>query len=80
MSQSMSPNPSRQSGFIRPIHRTALMRFSFPLILLCAFASPSSAAPAKPDFGPNTLVFNPSMPAAEIQAQVIARRLLDGSN
>jgi hypothetical protein len=66
----MSPNPSRQSGFIRPIHRTALMRFSFPLILLCAFASPFSAASAKPDFGPNTLVFNPSMPAAEIQAQI----------
>jgi hypothetical protein len=25
---------------------------------------------AKPDFGPNVLIFNPSMPAAEIQTQI----------
>ena len=59
-----------QSGFIRPIHRTALLQFAFTLFLLSAFATPSSAAPAKPDFGPNTLIFNPSMPAADIQSQI----------
>jgi hypothetical protein len=58
------------NGFIRPFHSTALMQFAFTLILLTAFATPSAAAPAKPDFGPNTLIFTPSMPAAEIQAQI----------
>jgi hypothetical protein len=29
-----------------------------------------AATAAKPDFGPNVLIFNPSMPAAEIQAQI----------
>jgi hypothetical protein len=30
------------------------------------------SAPAQPDFGPNVLVFSPSMPAASIQAQIDA--------
>ena len=29
-----------------------------------------AAAPTKPDFGPNTLIFNPSMPQSDIQAAV----------
>jgi len=31
-----------------------------------------AAAPPKPDFGPNVLIFNPSMPAAAIQQQIDA--------
>jgi len=39
------------------------------IVVLAAFAAPSIASPAaKPNLGPNVLVFNPSMPAAEIQA------------
>jgi hypothetical protein len=41
------------------------------LSLVAAFATPSMAAPAaKPDFGPNVIVFNPSMPVAEVQQQI----------
>jgi hypothetical protein len=62
---------SIHKGFIRLIHNAALMRLALTLALLAAFESPSiSAAAAKPDFGPNVPVFNPSMPAAEIQAQI----------
>jgi hypothetical protein len=40
-------------------------------MLAAALAAPlGAAAPAKPDFGPNVLVFNPSMPMADIQAQI----------
>jgi len=46
-------------------------RFALALSVLACFALPCLAAkPATPDFGPNVLVFNPSMPAAEIQQQV----------
>jgi hypothetical protein len=39
--------------------------------LLAQCSSPAIAAsPTKPDFGPNVFVFSPSMPAAEIQAQI----------
>jgi hypothetical protein len=46
-------------------------RFSLILGLLavCAASLPSASA-AQPDFGPNVLVFNPSMPAATIQRQI----------
>lgn len=41
------------------------------IVVLAVFAAPSIASPAaKPNLGPNVLVFNPSMPAAEIQAQI----------
>jgi hypothetical protein len=41
------------------------------LSLLAASAPPAAAAPAaKPDFGPNVFVFNPSMPIAEVQRQI----------
>jgi hypothetical protein len=39
------------------------------LLAVCA-APPTAARPAQPDFGPNVLVFNPSMPAAAIQSQI----------
>ncbi|MGA9669559.1 MAG: coagulation factor 5/8 type domain-containing protein [Terracidiphilus sp.] len=41
------------------------------LLSLFAFSSIlATAAPAKPDFGPNVLIFNPSMPVAAIQEQI----------
>src|SRR3974377_1088563 len=50
---------------------TALVRFAAMLILLAGVAIPAAAASAaKPNFGPSVYVFNPSMPAAEIQAQI----------
>jgi hypothetical protein len=49
----------------------AAARTAMILCLLVAFAALSKAATvAKPDFGPNVFVFNPSMRAAEIQAQI----------
>jgi hypothetical protein len=39
------------------------------LLAACAASLPSASA-AQPDFGPNVLVFNPSMPAAAIQKQI----------
>ena len=48
-----------------------VLRFAMRLSLVAAFATPSMAAPAaKPDFGPNVIVFNPSMPVAEVQQQI----------
>ena len=44
------------------------IHLALALGLFAAFATPSSAA--KPDFGPNVLVFSPSMPAAAIQEQI----------
>ncbi len=47
------------------------VRFIVMLSLLAVSASPAVAAPAaKPDFGPNVFVFNPSMPIAEVQRQI----------
>jgi len=42
------------------------------LALLACCSIPGIAAPAQPDFGPNVLVFNSTMPAATIQAQIDA--------
>src|ERR1017187_3156003 len=47
------------------------VRFIVILSLLAAFAPPAVAASAaKPDFGPNVFVFNPSMPVAEVQQEI----------
>jgi hypothetical protein len=53
----------------------AALFFSLPVgLAFCAAAASAAAsrdhAASKPDFGPHVLVFNPSMPAAEIQAQI----------
>jgi hypothetical protein len=61
---------SRHTIFISPIHRASLIHFAFALALVTAFATRSLAAAAKRDFGPNVLIFNPSMPAADIQTQI----------
>jgi hypothetical protein len=43
--------------------------FVFVLSFLAGVA-PTAFAAAKPDFGPNVLIFNPSMPSAAIQEQI----------
>src|ERR1035437_892540 len=40
------------------------------LLAVAAYPTGSIVAASKPDFGPNVLVFNPSMPAAAVQDQV----------
>jgi len=46
-------------------------KLTLSLALFAFIASPVIAATAAtPDFGPNVLVFNPSMPPATIQAQI----------
>src|ERR1035438_6809579 len=60
--------PSRQR---RRCVSVARVRFAQILGLVAAFAVPLFAGnSSKPDFGPNVLVFNPSMPAADIQRQI----------
>jgi hypothetical protein len=40
------------------------------LIIVSASVAHAAKPPAQPDLGPNVLVFNPSMPAAQIQEQI----------
>jgi hypothetical protein len=48
-----------------------MTKLALPLALFASIASPAIAATAAtPDFGPNILLFNPSMPPATIQAQI----------
>jgi hypothetical protein len=48
-----------------------MMKLSFVLALLAFFPVPAIAATATtPDFGPNVLLFNHTMPSADIQAQI----------
>jgi hypothetical protein len=44
--------------------------FGIFLLLGCSSRSAFAAAGPKPDFGPNVLIFNPSMPSAAIQEQI----------
>src|ERR1700733_9985364 len=47
------------------------MKLAFSLALLAIAIAPARAAtPTTPDFGPNVLVFSPTTPAADIQAQI----------
>jgi hypothetical protein len=43
--------------------------FAAALLIPSAFSA-IAASPAKPDFGPNVLIFNPSMPASTMQRQI----------
>ena len=56
---------SSESMLARVVRRTAELGF-----LVSAIFVASSAAQGKPDLGPNVLVFDTSMPAAEIQRQI----------
>jgi hypothetical protein len=72
----MSGNHVAKTLPLEPFDRGAttfatFTRFTVMLFLLAAFATGSNAASEpKQNFGPNVFVFNPSMPAAEIQAQI----------
>src|SRR5882757_9096366 len=49
----------------------ACVRFlGFLLLIATAVAQSSPKAAAHPDLGPNVLLFDPSMPSADIQAQI----------
>jgi hypothetical protein len=49
----------------------AFLGVALLLVLIMGSSRPAKAAAvAKPDFGPNVLIFSPSMPMAEIQAQI----------
>jgi len=62
-------NHSMHNGHSRAIHRTTIIRFSL-LLLLLAYSSTSALAAAKPDFGRNVLIFDPSMPPTAIQHEI----------
>src|SRR5277367_835121 len=48
-----------------------MTKLTLSLAIFVSIVSPATAAtPAAPDFGPNVLIFNPSMPSATIQAQI----------
>ncbi len=49
---------------------STLKQFLPIAILVAHLGAAYAAAPDKPDFGPNVFVFNPGMPAAEIQGQI----------
>jgi hypothetical protein len=49
-----------------------LRRFGFTALLLAAALPTLAAKGAKPEFGPNVLIFDPSMPAQAIQKQIDA--------
>jgi hypothetical protein len=55
----------------RGLRCTTLQGFGLLLFWFAYAVCPASAAtPAQPDFGPNVLIFTPSMPSAAIQAQI----------
>jgi len=57
------------AGIFRPALRFGLV--AGPLLCATGGVAAPAAKPGKlPDLGPNVLIFNPSMPAAEIQAQI----------
>ena len=45
-------------------------QYRLPLLLAVSALSAPAAGAAKPDFGPNVFVFNPSMPSAAMQEQI----------
>jgi hypothetical protein len=52
------------------LHEVDLQSGLLLLLLACSLSTPLAAATPKPDFGPNVLIFNPSMPPAAIQVQI----------
>src|SRR5580658_2349869 len=63
---------SMQSGAKAGADRIQVQAVSVFLALLACCSIPLIAAPLQPDFGPNVLVFSPTMPAATIQTQIDA--------
>src|SRR5271157_1351256 len=58
-------------NLLRVSSSSGLIRFSLVAALAACSAGPAPAAsPTKPDFGPNVLIFTPSMPPLAIQEQI----------
>jgi len=72
----MTPPPtSARSSYRRyrlTIRRVALVATAALALAGLGSVVPAQAAPPQPDFGPNTLIFDPSMSTTQIQAQVDA--------
>lgn len=65
MRKSTDCNPRKAAGL------SAVTRFSLAAgLLACSVAPLMAATNAKPDFGPNVLIFDSSMPPAKIQEQI----------
>ncbi len=57
---------------MRRVFASVATLFMLVLSSIGLVATVQAAAPAKPDFGPNVLIFNPAMPQGDIQAAVNA--------
>lgn len=59
-------------GFGKQLGRNFLAAVILTLTLVAAFTNSTQAQtkPAKPDLGPNVLIFDPTMPQAEVQAHI----------
>ena len=57
--------------FVDSFGSTALLKCGFLVALIAiTLVSANAATPTQPDFGPNVLIFNPSMSSAAIQARI----------
>jgi hypothetical protein len=54
------------------VRSKAILTLALALLALLSSASTASAAPSAPDFGPNVIVFDPTMPVSQIQATLDA--------
>jgi hypothetical protein len=54
------------------VRSKATLTLALALLAFLSSASTASATPSAPDFGPNVIVFDPSMPVSEIQATLDA--------
>lgn len=63
------PRRSRARGRLAAV---AVLTLAATAVATTATATPPRGAPAAPDLGPNVVVFDPSMPVADIQAKVDA--------
>jgi hypothetical protein len=57
-----------------------LRGLGFPAVLLATTLPAIAAKSAKPDFGPNVLIFDPSMPARAIQKEIDSVYAMQGHN
>ena len=59
-------------SYVKPFSLIVFMVLLFTLALGSSAAAAPPAPPTPPDFGPNVIIFDPSMPTAEIQTAVDA--------
>jgi hypothetical protein len=72
MDRALSEDTMHTDNLGSPISPLRLFKLGFTAFLLAATLPALAAKSAKPDFGPNVLIFNPSMPAQAIQKQIDA--------